>query len=230
MKFITCLLFFVTSINCLAQTDKSESAADYKITGEAKLTTHFIEKGLSYSDSNPAMSSSFLFNLGTQVKLGVWGSNVSNLNAADDNFWFKILSRIDIEFSDKFFANLVINDNHFYKSNQRNGQNIAFNFNYRDYEFGLEWMSNYEGTRSNGEYIWGGKLFDYKKNFKYGGYAGFTNTHTSGVTSYFDLKALGQYQLNSYTNLEAGLTAVSNSSQFGSRSRPAFYFSVQIIY
>lgn len=213
-----------------AQDKSKNNEADYALTGEAQLVSHYIVKGLSYSDSNPAMNASFLAQLGEQVKLGVWGSNISNLSAVDDNFWFKIVAAIHIDFSNKFFADLYIYDNHFYKSNQRNGQNIGVDFNYKDYEFGIEWMSNYEGTKSNAEYFKFGKLFNYKKDFRFGGYLGATYSHTSTLNSYLDARVVGQYLFNSYSNAEIGATYNSNQSQFGKRGDAAVYLGIKLFY
>lgn len=231
MKFIY-VWIFALAISPLAQADEKSknNESDYALTGEAQLVSHLIVKGLSYSDSNPAMNASFLAKLGEQAKIGVWGSNISNLSAVDDNFWFKLVATFHIDFTDKFFADIFVYDNHFYKSNQRNGQNLGMDFNYKSYEFGIEWMSNYEGTKTNAEYFKFGKLFDYKKDFRFGGYAGVTNSHTSALNSYLDVRAIGQYLFNSYSNAEIGATYNSNQSQFGKRGDAAFYIGIKLAY
>lgn len=232
--FTLWLTLFFLATACLAAADKdpkdSGTSANYQLSGNAQLLSHFIVKGLSYSDNNPAMNASFLAHLGTQVKLGFWGSNISNLSAADDNFWFKVFSKIDIELSDKLFLDVFLHDNHFYKSNERNGQSLGLDFNYKSYEFGLEWMSNFEGSRSSAEYFWLGKLIEYRKVYKFGGYAGLSYSHTSAIQSYFDFKILGQYLLNSNSYAEIGATLNSNSSQFGIRDDPALYVAIKLAY
>lgn len=214
----------------VAETKDDNSAANYSLSGNAQFLSHYIVKGLSYSDNNPAMNASFLAHLGSQVKMGFWGSNVSNLSAADDNFWFKLFIKMEIEFSDKVSATVFLHDNHFYKSSQRNGQNIGVDFNYKSYEFGFEWLSNYEGTKTNSEYFWFGKLYDYKKSFKFGGYSGLNYTHTPSIQNFFDFKVVGQYALNLNTITELGLTFNSNSAQFGIRDDPAIYAAIKLSY
>ena len=115
MKYI----FFILTYTSLAayglaqEKDKAKGiTADYSITGDSQLVSHFIVKGLSYSDNNPAMSASFFTNLGSQFKLGFWGSNVANLSASDDNFWLKLFAKIKIDFGENYMANIFINDNH----------------------------------------------------------------------------------------------------------------------
>lgn len=226
------LMNSVTIYSLAADKDSKDSGttANYQLSGDAQLLSHFIVKGLSYSDNNPAMNASFLAHLGTQVKLGFWGSNISNVGAADDNFWFKVFGKIDIELSDKLFVNVFLHDNHFYKSNARNGQALGLNFNYKSYEFGLEWMSNLEGTKSNAEYFWLGKLIDYRKVYRYGGYSGLTYSHASAIQSYFDFKLVGQYLLNDNSYAEIAMTINSNSAQFGIRDDPALYAGIKLSY
>ena len=80
LKFL--LIAIVLSTVCAKAEDRLKSnLATNEITGDVQLMTQFVERGLAMSDNNPAMNASFLYNLGTQVKMGFWGSNISNLSA-----------------------------------------------------------------------------------------------------------------------------------------------------
>ncbi len=232
MKYFFFLVIHLSlSTYCLAQEKKEKgNTPDYSISGDAQLLSQFVYKGLGFSDNNPAMNASFLANLGSQVKLGVWGSNISNLSAVDDNFWLRFVAKVDVFFSDKFKVNVFLYDNHFYKSNQRDGLNIGGDFTYKSFEFGLEWMNNLEGTKASAEYLWVGKLFDYKKNFKFGGYAGTTISHVGTIQSWVDLKIVGQYIISPIAYAEIGATLNSNTSQFGNRDDPTVYTGVKLSY
>lgn len=210
--------------------DSAGSVASYELSGQAQLLSHFIVRGLSYSDNNPAMNASFLANLGSQVKFGFWGSNISNLSFADDNFWFKIFTEVKMDLGNKLYADFFLDDNNFYKSNNRNGQNIGLKFYRNLYEFGAMWMSNLEGTRSNSEYLWVGTLIDYKKGFQYGVYSGITFSHTSSIHNYMDFKIIGQYIVNANAGAEAGVTFNSIANQFGVRDDPAVYIAIRLAY
>jgi hypothetical protein len=209
---------------------EDKSKADYRIAGEAQLLSHFIDKGVSYSNGNPAMNASFLFNLGSQAKIGFWGSNVSNIGSTDDTLWLKILGEIHFDFSSGAKGKFYISDDHFYSSNQHNGQVVGFYLIRNNFEYTLEWLSNFEGSKSAAEYFNFGKLYTFKKDFKYGGYVGYTNSHSDTVNSYFDLKAVGQYLFSTASTFEAGITLNSNGSQFGSRGDPAYYVGVKLVY
>lgn len=228
--FFTLLLLFIP-ISSWGQKKINASAANYGLSGEAELLSHFIVRGLSYSDNGPAMNASFLAHFGSQFRLGFWGSNVSHLTAADDNFWLKIFGHLNIDLSQRLNLEIKLQDDHFYKSNERNGQQLALDFTYLGTnEFGLQWITNYEGTHTSAEYFWGGKLYDYKKVFKYGAYVGYTNTHSAGYSGYFDFKGVVLYSLNNTSALHAGATLNSNLSQFGIRDDPSVYFGIKLIY
>jgi hypothetical protein len=227
---LTVLIFFLWSFSAQAQSKTNSLEASYRLSGDVKLLSHFIDKGLSFSDNNPAMNASFLANFGAQVRMGFWGSNISNVGAVDDNFWFKFLGEVSVDFSQNLNSVFYVSDNHFYKSNTRNGQIVGVNTKYKSSEFLFEWLGNFEGTKTNAEYLRYGYFMTYKKDFRYGGYAGYTNSHTAALKSYFDLRALGQYQFDYNSNVEAGLTFNSNKSQFGRRGEVAYYLALQLTY
>ena len=228
---IFCLVFSLTAI---AEDKTKSNTATNRISGDAQLLTHFVERGLSMSNGNPALNASFLFNLGSQVRLGFWGSNISNLSAADDNFWFKFLAEFEVKFNNGLLSEVYISDNHFYKSDQRNGQRIGSIFTYNLYELTLEWMSNLEGSKGNAEYFNFGKYFQYgsMNQFRYGGFLGFTDSHTRNINSYFDVRVLGQYFINPATRAELGcsLNFTDNNAVFGKRADPAIWLGIKLSY
>ncbi len=232
MKPLLLLIFvFCTQTQWAQAEDRLKSnLATNQISGDVQLLTQYVERGLHMSDGNPAMNASFLYNLGSQVRMGFWGSNVSSLSAVDDNFWFKILAEFDVQFGTNLMAHVYISDDHFYKSDQRNGQRFGVNFNYYTYMFGFEWMSNFEGTHANAEYINFGKYFYYGNKIRYGGIVGYTLNTVRGVNSYFDLKAVAHYLLNTDTTFEAGITLNLNNTYFGKRGDPALYGAVKLTY
>ena len=234
------LFFFCLVISASAGAQYNSSSADKnkanaatnKIGGHAQLLSHFVERGLSMSNGNPALNASFLFNLGSQVRLGFWGSNVSNLSATDDNFWFKFLGEFDIRFGSGLQTSVYVSDNHFYKSDVRNGQRIGALFTYFLYQGTLEWMSNLEGSKGNAEYLNFGKYFLWGAKFRYGPFVGFTNSHTDVINSYFDARVIGEYTVSSNTIAETGvsLNFTSDNAVFGKRADPAVWVGVKLTY
>lgn len=232
---IFCLVFTLGVSLCVRAEDKSKAnttAATNRISGHAELLSHFVERGLSMSNGNPALNASFLFNLGSQVRLGFWGSNISNLSATDDNFWFKFLAEFDIRYNNGLLTQIYISDNHFYKSDQRNGQRIGTNVFYYLYQGTFEWMSNLEGSHGNAEYLNFGKWWMWGTQFKFGPFVGFTNSHTNLVNSYFDVRAAAEYTANNNTIIESAvsLNFTDANAFFGKRADPAIWVGVKLTY
>ncbi len=229
MKFLGWLVVALSFHWSFAVNDKPSTVPTYKVSVDAKLYSHYIERGLSMSDTNPAMNVAFLYNFGPQFSMGFWGSNISNISSADDNFWFKFLANVRVDFTPTMGMLMYINDDHYYKSSIRNGQLFGAKFNYLNYLAELEWTNNYQGTHGNSEYLNVGKLVDYKM-FKVGGKIGYTLQNSDNYSNYFDIKGLGTYALGTNSTAEAGLTFVSSEGQFNGRAKPAIYVAISLFY
>jgi hypothetical protein len=201
----------------------------YLISGDAQLLSHFIDRGLSMSDKNPAFTASFLFNLGQQFRFGFWGSNISNVTSSDDNLWLKIVGdiRLDISSTAKIF--FYIHDDHYYKSNQRNGQEIGLNLEFPTYFYQVELLNNYQGTKTNGEYLRIGKKFPLSFGALTGA-VGYSLQHADGYTNYFDLKTTAAYQVTPFFTGEVGITATAGATQFSDRGSTYLYLGLRLAY
>ena len=228
-RFIVPALFFAL---CTAQAqDRTRSnLATNEISGEMELVSQYVERGVNLSDNNPAMHASFLFNLGSQVRMGVWGSNVSYLTRPDDNFWAKILAEFNVIFANNLNAKFYVSDDHYYKSNVLNGQHLGAAFTWNVWDFGFDWMSNLEGTHSNGEYLYGGRYFMWGNKIRYGGNLGYTASSSPAISGYFDGKIYVKYILNANTSFEGAFAMNFSPSQFGKRGDPAVYGGVKLSY
>lgn len=232
MRLVVLLLtiFGFASVSTAQQSRIKSNLVTNEISGDVQLLSHYVDRGLSMSDTNPAMNASFLYNVGEQVRMGFWGSNISNLSAIDDNFWFKFLAEFNADFGNNWLAEFYISDSHFYKSNQRNGFQIGVHVSYYSYYYGFEWMNNLEGTKSNAEYLYFRKMYYYNNKLHYGGHIGLTYSHQGGFSNYFDLKALIQYNWNADTVAEVAFTYNTNASYFGKRGDPAIYAGIKLSY
>lgn len=200
----------------------------YSVSGEVHLITNFIDRGLTMSDGNPAMNADFLFNFGQQLKLGVWGSNISNLNDQRDNFWLKVVGEVHVEFSKDSDLIIYFHDNHFYKSDGRNGQQLGGLLSYKLYSGQFEWSTNFEGSGANAFYLSSGVLFPYKTKYYYGGYGGYTSVRSDQFKDYIDLKALGVYKFTEYFLADAAITYALNGDQFSKRGGFQFYIGLKL--
>lgn len=232
LKFFKCFIYFLffATASTYAAEKQGSSAPTYLVSGDAQLLTHFIDRGLSITDQNPALNASFLFNLGQQFRLGFWGSNISNISSSDDNLWLKIIADIRVEISATAKLMFYINDDHYYKSNIRNGQELGFNLDYNSYFYQLEFMNNFQGSKSNAEYIRGGKKFTVANSTIVSASLGYTLQKADGYSNYFDGKILGEYQISQFLNLDAGFTSTLSANGYNGRGNPYIFFGIKLAY
>ena len=230
--FFATILFLLLSASAVFGADKSSSnQPTYLVSGDAQLLTHFIDRGLSISDQNPALNASFLFNLGQQFRVGFWGSNISNVTSTDDNLWLKVVADIKVEISGSTKLIFYINDDHYYKSNLRNGQEVGTLIDTTGYFFQFEFFNNFQGTKTAGEYVKAGKKFPLGAYFTGTAAAGYTLQHSDNVYSnYLDGKATANYQLNQFLNIEGGVTTALGASGYGQRASSFYYLGIKLSY
>ncbi len=202
----------------------------YRFSGDAQLLTHFIDRGLSITDNNPALTASFMFNLGQQFRLGFWGSNISNVTSKDDNLWLQFIADVKIEFSSDSTFLAYIHDDHYYKHSIRNGQAFGFKFEYKSYMSQIEWLRNYQGTGVGAIYLQVGKNFPLYKKILPRVSVGYTVQNSDGYLNYLDIKGAAIFTVTSSFEIEGGVTAVTNSTQFDGRGDPAIYLGVKLTY
>ena len=239
MRIFFFVIILISSLSLLAQpkppvkNDKdgtSGATPTYAISGNAKLTTNFIERGLSMSDNDVALNALFLVNLGSQFKFGFWGSNVSDLNSTDDNLWIKYIAEVYIEFQPSSKFHFYVHDDHFFKVDLRNGQRFGFEISYPKFSFLLERQTNFEGTGTTAHYY----QFKYYQRLTdtYGGIGsfGYTQQRSAQYNDYFDNAATGYYKPFEKGQVELGVTLPSNTSQFGSRSKLNYFLAFALEY
>lgn len=194
----------------------------YDITGFAKLSSNFIDRGLSYSNNGFAMNAAFLVNLGSQLRFGFWGSNISKIENDDDNLWVKYVAEVHVDFQANSKFVFYVHDDHFYKAFTRNGIRYGFRLDYGRFSGLLEWQNNYEGTSASAYYtrIKFNKKYTEKTGLELG--AGYTMEYSHRYNNYLDLLATGYYNAFPNGKFELGLTSAS-TSQFGSRSKSLNY-------
>ena len=178
------------------------------------------------SNKNPALNAQLLLNMGSQFKLGFWGSNIRNVTNSDDNFWVQYQGVIVIDFSKDVKSYLTIADNRFYTSQQRNGQSFNANFEIKNkYYLQLDFNNNFEGTGLGSQYINGGYLYKWKGPWLAAGYVGYTVQKTDGVNNYIDVRLEGIYNPLPKMKFKAGITGTSDSGQISGRGAFTYFFS-----
>jgi len=226
LVFSTCSLFGAEKSD---SKDKDSGAVpNYGIIGSARLSSNFVDRGLTYSDARTAFNAAFLMHLGSQFKFGIWGSNISNLSSDEDNLWVKYIGQVFIDFQQNSKMLFYVHDDHFYKSDVRNGQRFGFKLDYARFTGLFEYNNNYEGSGSSSTY------FNIKFTKKYSDKIGldlalgYTFQNSSSYNDYADLSGVFFYKPTNTFRTEAGLTLPSNTHQFGSRSQPAYFIALSM--
>lgn len=230
IRYFLISIFAAGSTAFAAEKVELSNKPTYRFSGDAQLLSHFVDRGLSITDNNPALTASFLFNFGQQFRLGFWGSNISNVTSSDDNLWLKFIADVKIEFSTDSTFLIYLLDDHYYKNNIRNGQSLGMNFDYKSYMSQLEWLRNYQGTGVGAMYLQLGKNFPLYRKILPRVSVGYMVQNSNGYLNYFNLKGTAIYTVTSVFEMESGITAVTNSTQFEGRGDPAFYFGIKLTY
>jgi len=203
------------------------------ISGRGDLTSHFIFRGLSMSDNNPALNAMFLLHMGSQFKFGIWGSNISQVDNPDDNFWFKFVGEIKIDVNSNTTMDLYLHDNRFYKSDIRNGQNLGARIiGLKKFITTIELSNNLEGSKTASEYLSLGYIHQLPFDDKWlaTGTVGFTHSRALGVYDFIDMRIETSYQALKYLDGYIGVTLTSDWSQLHSRGKPFLNAGVRFSY
>ncbi len=241
--FIVIVLFFSTI--SFAQTDyktarvkcreasngtiygNKQCTPDYGISGSSEILTHFAYRGLSYSGTQPSLISSFLYNFGSQFKLGAWGAN---LNLPDSNLWLKFVMEIQMKFAEQHDVTLFVHKDQFYANGERNGVEAGLNYYFSErFYLGLSTKDNFEATHTSSEYISFAHTIPINKVINFSYKMGYTNQRTNLYDSYFDGKISLAYDLKNST-FEVGVTDMTSKDKFNQKAEPHFYGSLLAYY
>lgn len=178
------------------------------------------------SNKNPAINAELLLHMGSQFKLGFWGSNIRNVTNPDDNFWVKYIGVIAIDFSKDVKTFLTIADNRFYTSQQRNGQSFTADFEIgTKYTLSLELNNNFEGTSQGSQYLSAGYLYRWKGPWLASASMGYTLQKAESINNYLDLRTEGIYQPLPKMKFKFGFTGTSDSGQLNGRGAFTYYLA-----
>lgn len=208
--------------------DASGIIPTYAVSGYARLTSNYIDRGLTYSNGSAAMNAAFLVNLGTQFKFGFWGTNISKLKNDDDNLWVKYIAEALVEFQPNSKFVFYFHDDHFYKTQSLNGLRYGFRLDWARFSGLLEWQNNFEGTNSSSYYL---RVKFNKKYSEKGGVEvglGYTNEYSEEYQNYIDMFGTAYFNAIPNGRLEAGITLPSNTSQFDDRSKPGYFIGLML--
>jgi hypothetical protein len=157
-----------------------------KLFGEFKLTSNFVEHGVSFSNSSWAMQPS----LGYQwlnARVGLWGSNVQ-FPGSTESLNLRLFAWYKIIFSGGNDLKIRLDMNKYFASSSRNAEVVTFDLNMTSDHFVVESNPNWFGTMYRG--LWLGYERDWKVfwGLDYKLSTGYTMIESGPYSSYFDTK------------------------------------------
>lgn len=207
------ILSFVSSV-AIAQTS-STSVPSFKMDGEVKLLTNYVEYGVTQSDSDPSLQGSFWFNWGPQFRLGLFGSSVGFENS-DSRFLLDAMAELRVAFSQNADLAIHFSDHHYFKSETRNGNTVALVITMSSHKVTYESISNFEGSEESVSYVAFQKTFDMSGGWKWENQIGYLMAQSDTFQNYFDVRSMLGIKPAAIF-YQGGVTATSNSSQFNGK-------------
>lgn len=223
-KLIFLILLF-TGACAFAQTgssekDKSSGGANtptFKLSGDARLSSHYVYRGLSYTDKDPGMNASFFFNLGPQFKFGFTGSNVKFEGVDDTHFWLNFRGEVKVDFNPDFIARLYYTDHRYYRSSLRNGTSLGTTMTIYGVKAQFEMDSNWEGSQTRDQYLASGYDFKLPADFILGTHLGYSMLTTDTNSNFFDVRVGLIYKTLNAGTWDVSVTSTSGQSQLNGR-------------
>ncbi|MGZ3746180.1 MAG: TorF family putative porin [Pseudobdellovibrionaceae bacterium] len=203
-------IFF--SVESSAQTEEKSDIPSFKMNGDLGLLSNFVKHGLTQTNKDPSLQGDFNFNFGPQFKMGLWGSNVNYLST--EHFLLRLNAELKVQISSTTDFKLGIFNNHYFKTNSRDGNTTYLLVTTHDYRIRYESETNWEGTQSSSTYFSFGKLTELSQAWNWDNEVGYTMVGVSTMSNYFDLRTSFVYKGGNNILYQITGTATSAPSQF----------------
>ncbi len=217
------LFLFIFSAPCclFAQQQAQDSnSPSFRLTGDAELTSNFVERGVTQSDRDPALQAAFWFNFGPQFRAGIGGTNVG-YEGSESRFRLMYNADIKVPFSERTDLTIVVSNHNYYKPDNRNGWVYGLHLRlYEKWKIKYESITNWEGTTKQVNYIAGSYEYDLSERWRLPTQLGYSMVPTdiAGYNSYYDLRTGAHFVQNTALRYKIDLTYNSSASQFGNRA------------
>ncbi len=191
------------------------AVATYQLTGQATLTSNYIVHGLTQTQKDPSLQGSYWFHFGSQLKVGIWGSNVSYL-AGTEHFNLKYQGEGKVILSNNFDVTGKYSINRYYKSGERNGETISLLFHLFTDRVLIEKETNWEGSKSSSLHYSFGRSRPFQLfglTLSWDNDVGYNDVDVAAYSPYFDLRTAASYEKEIYS-ANLGITYCLNGGQF----------------
>lgn len=216
------LIFAVPSF--AAEENSKSEFVDGKLYGQTFVVSNYVEKGLTQTDSGPAIQAEVGYKW-TQARIGLWASNVKFLNASD-TIVMRPFVNYRFLFTDNAHLTLRLDTAKYFNDGSRNGNIFSADLEMFTYHVLYEKVENWEGTDYDNQRIGAKKEFNFYDKFNLNLGAGYNKVDADGHAHYFDARVGINYPYDALKFEVAG-TATSNNSEFGSRAGPFLIVSLE---
>lgn len=225
LKFLAIgsLILVVFNLMCSRSHAQAENNSP-SLYGSATVITNHIDKGLTHSDSGPALQLDLGYSFGSG-KIGLWGSSVK-FEAEDVQTNLRPYLGFRFDFTTNTKLHFQFAHDKYFKSAQRDGSIIGIDFETFGYHLLLQQDSNFEGSKETRMWYGFGKEFQIPWNLRLNTRVGYSQVNVTGLDPYFDTLIEVKHK---WHQLEYALGNTFNSSakQFNGRGDLAVYLYIR---
>jgi uncharacterized protein (TIGR02001 family) len=217
-------IFIVTTLvtaTVFAQQKSNVKSDGKKIYGEANVVSNYVENGVSQSNKSWAIQSGFGYKMGTQARVGLWGSSV-NYPGGSESVNLRPYFDVIIEFTPNSSAILKYELNRYFSSSNRDGAIFSLDLNIFNYHVLAHTNDNWEGTGNSSSRFGFQKEFPLAWSLILSAAAGYNQISAEGYNNYFDTRLGLGYKMGDGI-FELVNTYNSSASQFNGRGDLAFF-------
>lgn len=200
IKSLTSMMILLFSVLGFSQTSFAQAtgaaggAGGPRVYGDIKLTSDYVEKGLTQTDKNPAVIAGFGYWFGSQGRIGVQASNVK-YQTFDSTMRADVFGEYKFMFTQNADLKLKTVYSQYSPAAGRNNLMTGLDQNLFTYHFLFEHDDNFEGSKTRRDWFAFHKDWDLGPGYFLSVTIGYSMLQETGLKNYFD------------TRIGAGLTS-----------------------
>lgn len=230
MRTLVLVLTQLIYCTAFAQTPAGGSGASDTIPPaktliEAEIKTNWVERGITQTDSAPAIHATLGFRW-PQFKVGFFGSNY-RVAPGDDSMNLRAFGAYKFIITSNLDVTARVDLSQYFSAGAANGNVLGLDINIYTYHVDIEQVANWEATGDSLMRFGFRKDFMFGSSWVWGMKFGYNSPAASTVVGYLDFLTSFGYKLSDMRfDLVASMT--SNTTNLNGRGKPAVFlvFSV----
>lgn len=203
-----------------------EASSSKKLYGEATIVNNYVDKGLTQSDKTWALQAGFGYQMGSQARIGLWGSSVK-LPSNSENLNLRLYFDVKMDFTSNTALTIRYDFNRYFQSDVHNGNLLGLDFLAFGYHIYMQQDSNWEGTSSAATWYGFAKEYSLPYSLIFTPKVGYNQLTSTDYSNYFDGRLTLGYKFADVL-YSATVTYNSGASQFSGRGDMAFLFGLDV--